>query len=474
MNIASRELSDWLSPMIVKELRQGMRGRTFLTSFLLLQVAMIIATAGALVAASLNSTDQFTFFSTLFWFIIGVPLVFIIPSLGSKAMRDEFQTNSLELVYLTRLTPWRIVTGKWAALFAQSLLFVFAVLPYLVLRYFLGGIDLVNEMIVLGCLLLACSLLTALSVSLASHNTNNLTRGGQVLAIIIILQFGMAFLFSGGTSFFYHSTGSPGQNPLLLMAVFSPLVLLLFFEIGTRKIAPAAEPRSFQFRALGLLFLLVGAILDFAGDGQGLPLFFALPAVVLIGVMAVCESPRWIKSIYSPYVRRGWLGRMAGKFLFYPGWPSGVVYVTVTLAILALLSLRNSVDLQDDLLFWLVLFSAIVFPVAVTRLIRPATPRGFPWFLGCHLVMLLIAILVYLADEAGIHGFEVVAIFMPTALALLLGWDVLAFLDLSLYAALTTVTISLCLLALFIRAFPLFARFRKMEQPAPKPEVLEA
>src|SRR5690554_4672245 len=106
MNTDSRDASDWLSPIIVKELRQGMRGRVFLGSFLLIQVAMMVCASGGLVAASLTSVDQFRFFSGLFWVIIGVPLLIIIPSLGNASLRSELQANSLELVYLTRLTPW--------------------------------------------------------------------------------------------------------------------------------------------------------------------------------------------------------------------------------------------------------------------------------------------------------------------------------------------------------------------------------
>src|SRR5690625_1426454 len=94
-----REPSDFLSPMLIKELRQGMRGRVFLSSFLLIQVAMLFCAAGGLVAASKAQQDEFQFFSGLFWFIIGIPLILVIPSLGNSALRSEIQSKSLELIY---------------------------------------------------------------------------------------------------------------------------------------------------------------------------------------------------------------------------------------------------------------------------------------------------------------------------------------------------------------------------------------
>src|ERR1043165_446027 len=130
--------------MLVKELRQGMRSRLFVISFLLVQAAMIlVAVLGLYAAVNKEETSEV---SGLFWAILGAPLLIIMPMSGLGAVGNERKTNTLEPIFLTRLTARRILTGKWLALVAQTVLLVCAILPYAVLRYFLGGVDLGAEL----------------------------------------------------------------------------------------------------------------------------------------------------------------------------------------------------------------------------------------------------------------------------------------------------------------------------------------
>jgi hypothetical protein len=458
-----REASDWLSPIIIKELRQGMRGRVFLGSFLLIQVAMMFCASGALVAASVTANNQFNFFSGLFWFITSIPLLVILPWMGLGVLGNEIKGNSLELVYLTRLTPWRIVTGKWAALFAQSLLFVFSVLPYLVLRYFLGGVDLVHELAILGLLLVFCGVFTAITVGFSAHHTW-MVRGGLVFFLLFGLGALLETLFSPVSMPWFSSAGGIDRSPWVLLAVFVPLALLLMFELGTAKIAPAAEPRSFQLRALGLAFLAGAGVLELAGEGSGIPLILAAPPLLLIGLFSLCENPRWIRSIYAPYVRRGVVGKTAGRFLFYPGWQSATTYTLVVMVLFGSLAMRHVTPDDGLQLALLVALSGLIFPVALTRAIRPRTTYGLAWFLGAHIGMLFLAIMVSVLDQAGVIEAAILVGLLPTCLALLLFWDILPSHDYGLYTTITIAMIGVSLVILFWRALPLIPSVRKMER----------
>jgi hypothetical protein len=53
---------------------------------------------------------------------------------------------------------------------------------------------------------------------------------------------------------------------------------------------------------------------------------------LVIGLQALLESPVNLVATAMPWVKRGWWGRLAGRF-FYVGWPSGVLYL-VTLLVL--------------------------------------------------------------------------------------------------------------------------------------------
>ena len=173
------DFGDWLSPMVVKELRQGMRSRIFVAAFYLTQLLMILSTVFGLIAASRTEnvpSDLFGFLSGLFWFMVSVPLLFVMPLLGFGALHTEMKAGTLELVFLTRLSAWRIVAGKWTALMAETLLLVCAILPYVILRYFLGGVNIIEDLQSLFFLLLASALLTAATLAMSPYRVQTAAR----------------------------------------------------------------------------------------------------------------------------------------------------------------------------------------------------------------------------------------------------------------------------------------------------------
>ncbi|NJK91911.1 MAG: hypothetical protein HC904_08840 [Blastochloris sp.] len=133
------DFPDWLSPALVKELRQGIRTRAFVATFLLLQT--LLALMVMLVALSHEATPDSNTLQTIngfFWFLVCTQLLFVMPCRALGALSSEIKANTLELMTLSELSAWRIVCGKWISLTCQSLLLVVSVLPYAVIRYFLA------------------------------------------------------------------------------------------------------------------------------------------------------------------------------------------------------------------------------------------------------------------------------------------------------------------------------------------------
>lgn len=469
---SSFDASDLLSPIIVKELRQGLRGRVFQSAFLLVQVAMILCVSGALVATSAIDGEQLQMFSGFFWLIVSAPLVAVIPLMGLAALRGEIKANSLELVYLTRLTPWRIVAGKWAALSAQSLLFVFSILPYLVLRYFLGGIDLVNELRMLLVLLGVCLLFTSVTVGFSAHPPW-MVRVGVALFFLFGLQFAMAAMFAGRV-FAMAGSGLGGidSNPFVIVPVFGTLGLLLMLELGTSKIAPAAATRSLQIRCIGLLTLGAATALHLLGDKSGIALFAAAPLLFVICITSLIETPRWIRSIYAPYAKRGAIARRLGRLFFYPGWQSGVGYTTIVAAAMAFLIIPMASE--GGLFAILIIYTSAIFTVAVTRAIRPTTPHGISWFLTIQLSMLLMAIMMSVIHHTHIGQIPAILAFPPTTLGLAVAWEIFPGFNLPLYSTITVVVLLLSLLVLAWRSYLLRPMVRRMETISPAEAPQEA
>ena len=154
------DFADWFSPIIVKELRQGMRARAFLGIFLAIQFFMIVCVLISLGDGSHDAAAGF------FWTFIGGAILFAMPLRGLATLNGEMKGNTMELMLLTQLSAWRITAGKWLALVLQTLLLVCAVLPYVVLRYFLGGVNLVDDLAMLGFMLIGSALATALAAIL--------------------------------------------------------------------------------------------------------------------------------------------------------------------------------------------------------------------------------------------------------------------------------------------------------------------
>src|SRR5687768_11447684 len=80
-----RDFSDRLPPVLVKELRQGLRGKMFVIPFLVLQ--------GLLMLSSGQGTLPQTLF---FWHCLAIMLVVLLPSRNLGALGEERQANTLD------------------------------------------------------------------------------------------------------------------------------------------------------------------------------------------------------------------------------------------------------------------------------------------------------------------------------------------------------------------------------------------
>src|SRR6188474_3353491 len=131
------DFADWLSPILVKELRQGLKSRAFVVTFIIVQVVMILLVGMQLLTlAGGGGRGAMDAFDGFFWAFVWLPLLVMMPARGLTAVSEEVKANTLDLVQLTRLSAFRIVFGKWVALVSQTFLLVAAILPYAVLRYF--------------------------------------------------------------------------------------------------------------------------------------------------------------------------------------------------------------------------------------------------------------------------------------------------------------------------------------------------
>jgi hypothetical protein len=135
--------------MIVKELRQGVQSGGFVWTFMGLQAVMCLVMSlgvSTVDLAARGARDGFEFF---FWLAVTVAVLFVVPLRGLGAISGEQAGHKLDLVQLTQLSATKIVLGKWLAILAQALLLVTAILPYVVLRYFFGNVNVISSLAII-------------------------------------------------------------------------------------------------------------------------------------------------------------------------------------------------------------------------------------------------------------------------------------------------------------------------------------
>ncbi|MDF1859263.1 MAG: hypothetical protein P1U87_03555 [Verrucomicrobiales bacterium] len=357
------DFSSRLSPIVVKELRQGMRTNLFVIAFILLQTFMILCMLAGLANPGSNDATGF------FWFFIIATMMVIQPLRGFSALSSEYQLNTMDLIQLTRLNGWRITFGKWAALNAQGLLFLVGVLPYLVIRYFVGNVNLVYDFSAILTIGVASALATAITIGVSVFRS--IVLRGILLVVLLILGIVAINLFN--YSVLGRSGGiTPDLANGLLYAVASVFGIFFFLSFGASRIAPLSENQATRKRLIAIGSALLCQAFHLLGNSE--------EAIAVTGVIlglacidALTEPLPIFSSIAIPF-RRSPILRILGIFLS-PGWCSGIFFFLLCSGIwvgsILLWDLTASAkfftNFEGPVLF-LSLCNLIIFPLLILHL----------------------------------------------------------------------------------------------------------
>ncbi len=253
--------SERLNPLVVKEMRQGLRAKTFWLMFGALLVLCLLISIFALVAAADEERQMGSGLFTTFLVVSSVVQLFILPYSAFRGMAREQEDETWLLLTLTGLGARRIVAGKVISTLLQSVLYFSAIGPFFLFSYFLNGIDLVS--IVLR-LTLSGALQVFLIVACICAATLVDNKALRTAAHFIVLgALLMSFLFwSTGISIFDEIGRRNGEMLMFGLTSFAFLLVsggVLLFEAGVSRLSLSSErytrgPRlAFLFQLLGLL-----------------------------------------------------------------------------------------------------------------------------------------------------------------------------------------------------------------------------
>jgi hypothetical protein len=318
----ARDWSDWLSPVVVKNMRQDTRTPSFGLVLMGAQLALGIVALSVVLGHTGGTSSLLSGLSVCFWLALIAWLLLAIPQRALSSLRREDHDSAFELVAVTRLDAWRLVLGTWTSLMLQAGFGALSLLPYMLLRYFFGGVEVFSEVVYLAVLVLLSGLLTAcglFSSTLPWAWTRRMFSVG-------LLVFGavLAVLYADGVMQMPETLFS---LELLLGTLFCVLPTLWLLVVTAGRIAPLAENHALRKRLFGLGSILVlGVLMAQVGmDREGVGAVTALLLVVLCADAAY-ERVDPCAVHYLPFVRYGLVSRLVG-LLLCPGWLGGVAFL---------------------------------------------------------------------------------------------------------------------------------------------------
>ena len=135
--------------MTAKELRQSLRRGSFVYPFLGIQFLAVCAMAAEFQMGHAAVSSEYEGMLNLwllwnsgpFWMVVSAICLFLMPLSGVILMGQELEEGNHELLLLTKLDRWKIVFGKFITLWGLCALTFVSLLPYVVVRYMVGGIE---------------------------------------------------------------------------------------------------------------------------------------------------------------------------------------------------------------------------------------------------------------------------------------------------------------------------------------------
>jgi hypothetical protein len=273
--------SDWLSPIVVKEVRQAVRGREFHYSFAItLLVGLAVAFFGAADALSGNGASGRWTFAALMSCLTFLGLA-VVPLGAFSALRNERLEQTLELITLSALSPRRVVIGKLLAQGVKLATLFAGLAPFIAMSFLLGGIDfgtiLVSLPIVFLWSMWACAACLFLSSLLKTRAMSGLIFGGVgVVLFLFLFVFGLPrlfFLMSRG-AFGGMSAGfgaMPGSQSWWQLAIMTTICLATMGNLvllAENRLSLPTEDRVTTLRAgfFGQFLLIAAWTLSFINE----------------------------------------------------------------------------------------------------------------------------------------------------------------------------------------------------------------
>jgi hypothetical protein len=401
---------EWeLNPIVIKELRQAVRSWAVTGMLLLFLTVLFITSLGFLITQSfdvdVNLALGGTMF-TVFTVILAAASVFFIPLYAGVRVAAERQENNPDLLYVSTLSPARIIWGKFLCGAYMAVLFFSACLPFMAFTNLLRGVDLPTVFFILSYLFLVVCAANMIAIFFACLP---MSRPFKILLAIygFFQSFGMIVSLVGISFEFMRSgvgammAGRDFWIGTLTAVGIGVAITGLFFVLSVALISPPSANRALPLRSYLTAIWLLGGLLSIGwviqtGDANRMSAW-AYPAFLLMMfalLVTISNSDQTSLRVRRTIPRSG--PKRALAFIFYNGAAGGLVWTATILAATffvtreVLLVFPKGVTPADEGRHWFVTTTAYAFAYALTALFihRKFLSRRPPKLAGLIAVLL--------------------------------------------------------------------------------------
>ena len=239
-------LTDRFNPVLVKEVRQSLRGAPFRGFYV--GVLLVASLLGATVLlAAFRSGDTavlgMQFFVPLFA-SLAIGLCTLLPLTCFQSLGAEWEEGTHDLLVLSDLEPGQIVRGKLFAAGVLGSVFASAFVPLIALAFLMPGVDLAAIGILLVFLFAISGSLCCVALAASAHARKKSLRTAvqALLALALVMaSFGM---ISFGGAMVSNSSELKDEEFLGGMVAFTSLVVAAAGYLFCTAVVPLTHPEE--------------------------------------------------------------------------------------------------------------------------------------------------------------------------------------------------------------------------------------
>ncbi|MEY3394877.1 MAG: hypothetical protein RL346_1113 [Verrucomicrobiota bacterium] len=252
--------------MLAKELRQNLRRYSFIYPFLCIHLFAIAAIffEFKFEISSGGSTPAIFFWDPdhigPFWWVAMVVIGFLMPLAGFMLMPQEIEEGNHEILLLTQINRWQIVFGKFMTLWMLCLLTLTSLLPYIIIRYFIGGVEWLNETANAATVVSVSAIICSVSIA-ASGYPNIGSKLGVLLLMLFSSATGGGIGMIGGAIWMEASKTSRWSWIAMVFYHFSAVIMVAGYVILGLLVARSRlrlAILSFEIKPSSLLLIIIG------------------------------------------------------------------------------------------------------------------------------------------------------------------------------------------------------------------------